>query len=69
MIDFNPFLLLELRGKLKSEILTDLSLVQPLKSSKKLEKGSTNQKIEFEFNIPKISIQELFNLQKKLGKD
>ena len=69
VIDFNPFLLLELRGKLKSEILTDLSLVQPPKSSKKLEKGSTNQKIEFEFNIPKISIQELFNLQKKLGKD
>lgn len=66
VIDFNPFLLLELRGKLKSEILTDLSLVQPPKSSKKLENGSTNQKIEFEFNIPKISIQEL---QKKLGKD
>ena len=69
VIDFNPFLLLELRGKPKSEILTDLSLAQPPKSSKKLEKVSTNQKIEFEFNIPKISIQELFNMQKKLEKD
>jgi len=69
VIDFNPFLLLELRGKPKSEILTDLSLVQPPKSSKKLEKDSTNQKFEFEFNIPKISIQELSKMQKKLGED
>jgi uncharacterized Zn finger protein len=69
VIDFNPFLLLELRGKPKSEILTDLSLVQPPKSSKKLEIGSKNQKFEFEFNIPKISIQELFNMQKKLGEE
>jgi len=69
VIDFNPFLLLELRGKPKSEILSDLSLVQHPKSSKKLEKDSMNKKFEFEFNIPKISSQELLNMQKKLGKD
>jgi len=69
VIDFNPFLLLELRGKPKSEIFTDLSLAQPSKSSKNIEKTLFNDKIEFKFNIPKISIQELFNMQKKLGKD
>ena len=69
VIDFNPFLLLELRGKAKSEILTDLSLAQPSKSRKKLEKVTTNQKIESKFNVPKISIQELSNMQKKLGED
>ncbi|MBA7532705.1 hypothetical protein ES705_24935 [subsurface metagenome] len=69
VIDFNPFLLLELRGKPKSEILTDLSLAQPSKSEKKLEKVSSNQKFEFKFNVPKISIQELSNMQKKLGED
>jgi len=65
VIDFNPFLLLELRGKPKSEILTDLSLAQPLKSKKKLENNATNQKIESKFNVPKISIQEVSNRQKK----
>ncbi len=65
VIDFNPFLLLEFRGKPKSEILTDLSLVQSSKSKKKLEKTSTNQQIEFNFNVPKISIQELLNTQKE----
>ncbi len=69
VIDFNPFLLLELRGKPKSEIFTDLSLAQPSKSEKKLEKVATNQKFEFKFNVPKISIQELSNMQKKLGED
>ncbi len=69
VIDFNPFLLLELRGKPKSEILTDLSLAQPTKSNKKLETVASSQKTEFKFNIPKISIKELSNMQKKIGKD
>ena len=69
VIDFNPFLLLELRGKPKSEIFTDLSLAQPSKSRKKLDKVATNQKNEFKFNVPKISIQELSQMQKKLGED
>ena len=69
VIDFNPFLLLELRGKTKSEIFKDLSLAQPLKNGKKLEKVSTDQKIESKFNVPKISIQELSNRQKKSGED
>ena len=65
VIDFNPFLLLEFRGNPKSEILTDLSLAQASKSKKKLEKTSTNQKIEFKFNVPKMPIQELSNTQKE----
>ncbi|MHA2259701.1 MAG: SWIM zinc finger family protein [Promethearchaeota archaeon] len=69
VIDFNPFLLLELRGKPKSEILTDLSLSQPSISTDKLEEVSINQKIEFKFNVPKISIQEVSNIQKKTGED
>ncbi len=69
VIDFNPFLLLELRGKPKSEIFTDLSLAQPSKSRKNIEKTLLNNKIEFKFNIPKISIQELSKMQKKLGED
>ncbi|MFX1312656.1 MAG: SWIM zinc finger family protein [Promethearchaeota archaeon] len=59
VIDFNPFLLLKLRGKPKSEILAELSLTQTSKSEKKLEKVSTHQKIEFKFNVPNISIKEL----------
>ena len=69
VIDFNPFLLLELKGKSKSEILTDLSLAQPSKSEKKLEKVAPNQKIESKFNVPKISIQELSNMEKESGED
>ena len=69
VIDFNPFLLLELKGKSKSEILTDLSLAQPSKSEKKLEKVPTSQKIESKFNVPKISIQEISNMEKESGED
>jgi len=69
VIDFNPFLLLELRGKPKSEILSDLSLAQSSKIKKKLEKESTTKKIEFKFNVPNISMLELSNLQQKFEKD
>ncbi|MFX1452057.1 MAG: hypothetical protein ACFFCM_14560 [Promethearchaeota archaeon] len=44
VIDFNPFLLLELRGKSKNEIISELSLSYPSESRKKIEKESTNQK-------------------------
>ncbi len=66
VIDFNPFLLLELRGKPKEKILTDLSLIESSKSNQKSEEISLKNEIEFKFNIPKISIQELSNMQKKL---
>ncbi len=59
VLDYNPFLLLELRGKSKEEILDDLSLSQPNESKNESEKVSAVNHIEFKFNVPKIHIQEL----------
>jgi len=69
VLDYNPFLLLELRGKSKSEILNELSLGQGAKSKNEAEKMSTTSNIEFKFNIPKISIVEISSEQKKSGTD
>jgi uncharacterized Zn finger protein len=69
VLDYNPFLLLELRGKSKSEILNELSLGQGAIGKNKLEKGSTTTNIKFKFNVPKISIVELSSEQKKSGLD
>jgi len=69
VLDYNPFLLLELRGKSKSEILNELSLGQGVKSKDESEKLSPTSNIEFKFNIPKISIVELSSEQKKSGTD
>ncbi len=69
VLDYNPFLLLELRGKSKSEILNELSLGQGAKNKNELEKVSNASNVEFKFNVPKISIVELSNEQKKLGTD
>ena len=59
VLDYNPFLLLELRGKSKEEILGDLSLSQPIEYKNEFDKASVINNIEFKFNVPKISIQEL----------
>ena len=67
VLDYNPFLLLELQGKSKSEILNELSLGKGAKSKNNLEKASISSSSEFQFNVPKISIVELSNEQKKLG--
>ena len=69
VLDYNPFLLLELRGKSKSEVLNELSLGQGEKSKNGAEKVSTTSNIEFKFNIPKISIVELSSEQKKSDTD
>jgi uncharacterized Zn finger protein len=69
VLDYNPFLLLELRGKSKSEILNELSLGQGAKNKNELEKVSNASNVEFKFNVPRISIVELSNEQKKLGTD
>jgi len=69
VLDYNPFLLLELRGKSKSEILNELSLGQGVKSKNESEKVSTTSNIEFKFNVPKISIVELSSEQKKSNTD
>ncbi len=69
VLDYNPFLLLELRGKSKSEILNELSLGQGAKSENESEKTSMTNNIEFKFNVPKISIVELSSEQKKTSTD
>jgi uncharacterized Zn finger protein len=69
VLDYNPFLLLELRGKTKSEVLNELSLGQGVKSKNESEKVSTTSNIEFKFNVPKISIVELSSEQKKSDTD
>ncbi|MHA1509005.1 MAG: SWIM zinc finger family protein [Promethearchaeota archaeon] len=69
VLDYNPFLLLELQGKSKSEILNELSLGAEVKSKNAAEKKSTTSNVEFKFNVPKISIVELSSEQKKSGTD
>ncbi len=64
VLDYNPLLLLELRGKSKSEILKDLSLVQAGKSIKESEKIALMKNSKFKFNLPEISIQDLSDKQK-----
>jgi uncharacterized Zn finger protein len=66
IIDFNPFLLLEIRGKSKYEFFKDLNLAQQSKSNEKLEVVVTNEKFDSQFNVPKITIQEL-SKKSKLG--
>jgi len=70
VIDYNPFLLLELRGKTKHDILNDLSLIQSTNGKKVSGEVSTKENIdEFVFNVPKIPIQELSEEQKKSRKN
>ena len=59
VIDYNPFLLLELLGKTKNEVLKDLSLMQSEESKQKMEGDLELQKLDFKFNIPQISIQDI----------
>jgi uncharacterized Zn finger protein len=77
VLDFDPFILLKLRGKTKSELLQDLKLFQIYDTEsgeQKLEKKieSVDESI-FNFNIPKITVSELFKEQspaediKKIG--
>ncbi len=59
VLDYNPFLLLHLRGKNKEELFQDLSLAENVESKQgtKIEKKSAN--IKCAFNVPKINIQEI----------
>ncbi len=67
VIDYNPFLLLELRGKTKSEILTDLRLFQSVESEQRIENDSGLPKFDFKFNVPQVSIQDLSTEKKITG--
>ncbi|NVM46381.1 MAG: SWIM zinc finger family protein [Candidatus Lokiarchaeota archaeon] len=62
VLDYNPFLLLELRGKSKEEILVDLSLSQAIESRDESEEVSLKNNIEFKFNVPKIYIEDITKL-------
>jgi len=69
VLDYNPLLLLELRGKSKTEILKDLSLIQDVKSTQGSEVVSTMKNGKFEFKLPEIAIQDLSDKQKGLEID
>jgi uncharacterized Zn finger protein len=65
VLDYDPFLLLKIKGKSKDEILYELSLAQKLGEDSFSEQSASSQKkkekIEFSFNIPKIEIQEILS--------
>jgi len=63
VLDFNPFILLELRGKTKDDILKHLSLLQK-NDVDKIEQENRN--IEFQFNIPKAPLENILSEQIKL---
>jgi len=56
VLDFNPFILLELRGKTKDDILNSLSLIQTTEIDK-IDKKSKD--VEFQFDVPKVSIKDI----------
>jgi len=63
VLDYDPFILLELRGITKSDVLKYLSLDQSLKKEQIIQTPASNlekgKRVEFNFNVPKISVQEL----------
>jgi len=70
VLDFNPFLLLELHGKTKNEIFDELHL-EKIENDQKIpiikEIFNSTNKVDFEFNKPKLSVQEL--IPEKPNKD
>ena len=63
VLDYDPFILLKIRGKSKKEVLINLSLVQRAESesivtpSKQSDEKVGN--IQFTFNVPRISASEI----------
>jgi len=55
VIDFNPFLLLELRGKSKYQILDSLSLKKSTENEILKQISNDSPNYTFKFNVPKIS--------------
>ena len=58
VLDYNPFIILELRGKTKDDILNSLSLIQKTDIDR-FDKKSKD--VEFQFNIPKILIKDILS--------
>ncbi|MFX1259222.1 MAG: SWIM zinc finger family protein [Promethearchaeota archaeon] len=73
VLDYNPFILLEIHGKTKNDLLNDLSLAQKLDtnliSKKSKEIAKEDKIIEYSFNIPKISIEEVLPKHESLESD
>jgi len=74
VLDYNPFLLLELRGKSKMDIFNNLSLAQMDTDDRNLSPTPTKEKaskenIDFSFNVPTMSIQELSAKEHSLESD
>ncbi|MFX1444484.1 MAG: SWIM zinc finger family protein [Promethearchaeota archaeon] len=71
VLDYDPFILLKLKGKSKNEILKELSLSQHLVNDSISELLSSpikkNERVGFSFNIPKIEVQEISSSNLTLG--
>ncbi len=65
VLDYNPFLLLELRGKSKNEVFNELRLTASSESKKDFELAVEAEDSEFKYNVPKINIPELTDIQEK----
>ena len=59
VLDYNPLLLLELRGKSKKILLKDLNLISGSEGAIESEIPEKNDNIEFNFNVPHIEIKDL----------
>jgi len=63
VVDYNPLILLKLKGKKKKELLSGLNIGKNI-AIKRADKASNKQKISkrtsyYSFNVPKISIEEI----------
>ncbi|MHA1292623.1 MAG: SWIM zinc finger family protein [Promethearchaeota archaeon] len=59
VLDFDPFVLLKIRGKTKKELLTELNLSK--KSKKSTKKLEEEKEIEFSFDVPKLFINKFYS--------
>ncbi len=67
VLDFNPFLLFELHGKPKEEIFNELNISKidnDFKTATLKQPSSSAKDNEFEFNKPRLSIQELHSMNR-----
>ncbi len=67
VIDFKPFILFELRGKTKDELLKIFQILQSdsleYEEQKTGVKSNQKEEMQVNFNVPKISAQDAYNSQ------
>ena len=72
VLDYNPFILLELKGMNKNDLLKELHLNELLEerhsvsSEFKKEKGQREEK---RFGVPKLTLEEILSMEKEKKKD